>query len=54
MQERRVLTGLAFFHAEFADKASFEAYRDDEGHRSFVQTVIIPNTDEVMAFDWEY
>ncbi|PWN27969.1 hypothetical protein BDZ90DRAFT_231747 [Jaminaea rosea] len=41
-------------YTKFADKAAFEQYRDDEGHRSFVQTAITPNVDEVMAYDFEY
>ncbi|PWN46976.1 hypothetical protein IE53DRAFT_390885 [Violaceomyces palustris] len=37
----------------FDSKADYEAYRDDEEHRNFSKTVILPNTDDVLAYDFE-
>ncbi|CAO1623017.1 unnamed protein product [Parajaminaea phylloscopi] len=41
-------------YTKFTSQAEFERYRDDAGHRDLVKTLVVPNTDEVMAFDLEY
>lgn len=41
-------------YTKFRSQAEFERYRDDSGHRDLVKELIVPNTDDVMAFDLEY
>ncbi|KAN0062940.1 hypothetical protein ACQY0O_004761 [Thecaphora frezii] len=37
----------------FATREDYEVYRDDEEHKNFSKTVILPNADEVLAYDFE-
>ncbi|KAE8211084.1 hypothetical protein CF327_g5124 [Tilletia walkeri] len=41
-------------YTHFNNKADYEVYRDDPGHREFVKTVIAPHTDSVLAYDWDH
>lgn len=41
-------------YTKFKNQTDFEKYRDDAGHRDFVKALILPNTDEVMAYDLDY
>ncbi|CDR99501.1 uncharacterized protein SPSC_01159 [Sporisorium scitamineum] len=40
-------------YSVFASREDYEAYRDDEEHRNFSKTVILPNTDSLLAYDFE-
>lgn len=40
-------------YSVFPDKSTYEQYRDHPTHRDFVQKVIQPNTDDLLAYDFE-
>ncbi|TKY88136.1 hypothetical protein EX895_002846 [Sporisorium graminicola] len=40
-------------YSVFASREDYEAYRDDEEHRNFSKTVLLPNTDALLAYDFE-
>ncbi|KAL9940592.1 hypothetical protein V8E36_000080 [Tilletia maclaganii] len=40
-------------YTHFNSKADYETYRDDEAHREFSRTVLLPNTDAVLAYDFD-
>ncbi|KIS66491.1 uncharacterized protein UMAG_10753 [Mycosarcoma maydis] len=39
-------------YSVFASREDYEAYRDDEEHRNFSRTVLLPNTDGLLAYDF--
>lgn len=41
-------------YSKFADKATYELYKDDADHRELVRTLIVPNTEDIMSYDIEY
>ncbi|KAK0558949.1 hypothetical protein OC861_006786 [Tilletia horrida] len=40
-------------YTHFKSHEDYEVYRVDPGHKEFVQNVVIPNTDSVLAYDWD-
>lgn len=45
---------LSGLYTKFENKAAYEVYRDHQEHKDFVMGTVRPNTDSVMAYDWEY
>ncbi|KAK0521662.1 hypothetical protein OC834_005474 [Tilletia horrida] len=41
-------------YTTFKNRADYEVYRDDAGHRDFVKTVMGPNAESVLAYDWDH
>ncbi|CAD6884038.1 unnamed protein product [Tilletia controversa] len=40
-------------YTHFNSRADYEVYRDDPAHRDFVRTILAPNTDSVLAYDFD-
>ncbi|ETS65164.1 hypothetical protein PaG_00226 [Moesziomyces aphidis] len=40
-------------YSVFATREDYEAYRDDDEHRNFSKTVLLPNVDGILAYDFD-